>query len=247
MPPLSAQEEIDLGRNVQGGCMESRAKMLLSNTRLVVSIAKEMYRGPGTRCELYDLIMEGVVGLITAVDRFDPERNVRFSSYGSYWIKQAIRQHMGNNNGPVRTPIHVQQLATRLYRVADQLMQEKGGSITPDEVAAELGMTAEEALLAMCWSPSELPLDAEIEEGIPLKELIPEEIETLSYEIDREFVVEKVSELEGREREIMFRRFGLDGPVEGLAEIGKTMGITGERVRQMQQKVIDRLRKACTK
>lgn len=244
---LSPEEEIQTARLIITGCEKARERMICANVRLVLKMAMGMKRQGHS---LYDLAAEGTKGLIFAVDRYDPERGVRFATYAVHWIRQSIRRYIENNTGPLRTPVHTQQRAFRLNKVASDMAQRLGHEPTSEELALELGLDSEDVDRILHWRPSTLPLDSETADGTPLSEIIPEEADSQWFagsdiEDAKAALVKAIGTLRPQERKIIIRRFGLDGDEpETLDNIGQSENLTRERIRQIQEKALRKLRNA---
>lgn len=226
---------------------DARAQLINSNLRLVVSIARR-YQGHGL--SLLDLIQEGTLGLMRAVDKFDPKRGLKFSTYATYWIRQSVGRAIADHGRTVRLPVHLGERLARLSRVRQQLIQQLDREPTPDELAGELGLTteqvtrAEQAALAPC-SLDEAQTDdgnATLAETIadPLQ---PTPLETVSHRLLRDDLAAVMAYLTCRERDILRLRYGLDNeqPMT-LEQIGRQLGLTRERVRQLEAEALKKLR-----
>lgn len=247
-PLLTKAEELKVARAALKGSEKARERMICSNVRLVVKMALGMRR---INYSLYDLLAEGTKGLIVAVDRFDPERGTRFSTYAAYWIRQSIKRYIDNNAGPVRTPIHSQQRASRMRRVANAMAQQIGREPSIEELAVELGMDSEdvERSLDMGFT-SHVSLDAENAEGMTLTDVIPGEDNPAPYaklETDtaKAALLSALNSLSPIERRIICCRYGIGGgSPETLEIIGQTESLTRERIRQIQERALRKLRRA---
>lgn len=244
---LSAQEEISLGRKAQSGCVASRQRMIESNLRLVVKVARAyIKRG----LPLLDLIEEGNLGLIRAVEKFDPERGCRFSTYATWWIRQSVERAIMNQCRTVRLPIHVIRELTCYLRCSRELEQSLGRQPTPDEVATTLDI--DPALVFKLFGLSEPASSADeaVREhsGRPLLDSIaddPSHNPECEYsELASTRLLERwLDQLPRQQREVVQHRFGLNGHGKRtLEEVGRMMGVTRERVRQVQIAALDRLR-----
>jgi len=248
IPILTADQEKKLARKVSYGDPEARKKMIESNLRLVVSIAKR-YVGRGL--PLLDLIEEGNLGLIKAVDKFDHNRGTRFSTYASWWIKQAITRSISDQGRTIRLPVHVTDLISKWLRVSRQLAQKLGRKPTILEIAVEMGISEEKvkriAKLAQQPTSLETPV-CEVDHG-QLSDLLADinavsPFDELYEELQREEVIKLLDHLRENERETLILRFGLrDGVQRTLEEIGKVFGLTRERVRQIEGEAIIKLRR----
>lgn len=248
---LTPEEEKDLARKIQQGDQGARRKLIESNVRLVVHLAKR-YARQGDPETLLDLIQEGNLGLFRAVDRFDPERGTRFSTYAAYWIRQAIQRALMKQRA-IRLPEHVMEQVARLRKARHQLMQELGRQPSGAELAAEMDLTALELERLEEASQDVVSLDMPIrgeddEEATELRHLL-QDLETprpefiANQRLLRGQIREVVSELPPRDRKIVKMRFGLEnGNPKTLAEVAKEFGISRERVRQIQERALLRLR-----
>ena len=248
IPLLTAVQEKELGQMVALGDVEARKKMIVSNLRLVVNMAKK-YVGRGL--PLQDLIEEGNVGLIRAVDRFDHKRGTRFSTYASWWIRQSITRAIADQGRTIRLPVHVTDLINKWLRVSRKLAQELGRRPTISEIANNMGISEEKvkgiARLAQQPTSLETPV-CESDQG-QLYDLLADisvvsPVEKLDENLQREEVIRLLAHLREKERETLILRFGLrDGIPQTLEEIGNTFGLTRERVRQIEVEAIEKLRK----
>jgi RNA polymerase nonessential primary-like sigma factor len=248
-PLLSAEEEIELSRRAQAGDEKSRARMIESNLRLVVKIARRyMNRG----LALLDLIEEGNLGLIHAVKKFDPDRGFRFSTYATWWIRQTIERAIMNQSRTVRLPIHIVKEINLYLRTANKLSQELDHDPTPDEVARVLDRPIEDIKRILVLNERAVSVDASArgrDDGDrSLLDTIPDENNTdpaeLVLDTDMRANLEDwISQLSEKQREVVERRFGLHGhEVSTLEQVGIEIGVTRERVRQIQVEALRRLR-----
>jgi RNA polymerase primary sigma factor len=244
---LDAGEEKDLARRSRGGEMRARQKLIESNLRLVISIAKK-YRGRGVPFE--DLIQEGNAGLIRAVEKFDPEMGNRFSTYATWWIRQAVTRAVADYARTVRLPAHVVDAIYRLRRAENALSIELGRDATEEELVERLGVKPEEARRLREVSQPISSINARIntDEGSELGELLPDEhsgddytrVEVGQWEMA---LVEAVRSLPEREARIIEMRHGLDGrDTHTLREVSEALGISQERARQVEIKALRTIR-----
>ncbi len=248
VPLLTPQEEIELAARIKKGDAAAREHMIRANLRLVVKIARE-YEGLGL--PLLDLINEGNIGLMKAVERFDPAKGGKLSTYSSWWIKQSIRRALANQGKTIRLPVHV---ADKIYhlRLAELRLQETlGREPTEEELAQELNTTPKKvaALRSAAIRPASLDAPLGDEDSSRLGEVVPDEsspnpAEVLERRTTAAKVLELVNRLPEREASILRFRFGLHGgPEKTLEEVGRKFGVTRERVRQLQNLALHKLRR----
>jgi RNA polymerase primary sigma factor len=249
---LTPQEEIDLAERIKKGDKKAREQMIKANLRLVVKIARD-YEGIGL--PLLDLISEGNIGLMKAVERFDPKKGGKLSTYGSWWIKQSIKRALANQSKTIRLPVHLVDKISKMRRTAMRLQEEFGREPTDEELGAELGITASRVAQMRMAAIRPASLDAPIgdEDSNNFAEVVQDEAADTPYEQLEEKTVtrmlqEMVKTLDPREATILRARFGLDGgPERTLEEVGQKFGVTRERVRQIQNIALKKLRKMIEK
>lgn len=249
VPLLTVKEEAALARRIRKGDKSARERMILANLRLVVKIARE-YEGFGLA--LLDLINEGNIGLMRAVERFDPRKGGKLSTYGALWIRQSIRRALANQSKTIRLPVHVVDQLFHLRRMEMKLQELLGRAPTEEELAAELQVSAARVRQLMSAAVRPASLDAPIiagEEGGQLGEIIQDENARVpGLELEEkdqlEMLRELLPQLPTREATILRFRFGLDGhPERTLEEIGQELGVTRERIRQLQNLALVKLRR----
>ena len=249
---LSPAEEVELAARIKKGDKKAREHMIKANLRLVVKIARD-YEGIGL--PLLDLISEGNIGLMKAVERFDPAKGGKLSTYGSWWIKQAIKRALANQSKTIRLPVHLVDKISKMRRVAMKLQEELGHEPNDEELAAELGTTAGRISQMRAASARPTSLDAPIsdDDSNNFSEVVEDERALDPYhELEDKTVVnmlqDMVKHLNDREATILRYRFGLDGgPERTLEEVGLKFNVTRERVRQIQNLALRKLRKMIEK
>ena len=249
---LTPQQEIELAAKIKKGDKKARELMIKANLRLVVKIARD-YEGIGL--PLLDLISEGNIGLMKAVERFDPSKGGKLSTYGSWWIKQSIKRALANQSKTIRLPVHLVDKISKMRRVAMRLQEELGREPNDEELAEELGITRSRVAQMRMAAIRPASLDAPIgdEDSNNFAEVVQDENADTPYEMLEDKTVtgmlqEMVKKLDPREATILRFRFGLDGGTEKtLEEVGAKFGVTRERVRQIQNIALRKLRKMIEK
>ena len=248
VPLLSADEEVALALRIQEGDTEAKQELAEANLRLVVSIAKR-YVGRGT--QFLDLIQEGNMGLMKAVEKFDHTKGFKFSTYATWWIRQAITRAIADQARTIRIPVHMVETINKLVRVQRQLLQDLGREPTPEEIGAEMDLPTEKVreILKIAQEPVSLETPIGEEDDSHLGDFIEDDNATspadhTAYALLKEQLDEVLEQLTDREENVLRLRFGLDknGEIRTLEQVGQVFGVTRERIRQIEAKALRKLR-----
>jgi RNA polymerase primary sigma factor len=252
IPLLTPEQEIELARKIRNGDAAAREQMITANLRLVVTIARD-YANFGV--PLLDLISEGNIGLTKAVERFNPDKGAKLSTYAMWWIKQCIKRALADQSKTIRLPVHLVDKLAKVRRVSLQISDELGREPTDDELGAELGIASQKVaqLRSTGIRPASLNAPIAADESTEFGETVGDENAQTPFELlrDKNLLGEidgLIDALNSREKKIISQRFGLDGGVpKTLDDVGKNLGVTRERIRQLQNNALAKLRQALSK
>ena len=248
-PRLTPQQEIELAAKIRNGDRKARALMISSNLRLVVTIAQD-YANLGL--PILDVISEGNIGLMTAVDRFDPSKGAKLSTYAAWWIRQSIKRALSNQSKTIRLPVHLGDKISKMRRVALQMSEELGREPTDDELAEEVGIASAKVsqLKTASIRPASLEAPISDDDSTEFGESVGDEDARTPFELLRDKDLQKnvgglLEVLDAREKKIISQRFGFEGGArKTLNEVGKKLGVSRERIRQLENIALSKLRRA---